>query len=1137
MSNRITFDHEVIGDSVYSSEHSNTYQSRKKATAWLSGVFLLCSSHSFANTNAYHFHLNVNHAQFEPVEVHHAQEDGSEPPHYLYETVYQATDIEPDKLFTHLPITNIEQINTELIERLPVVQRIEAYWQNGEMDKALSLARFSISENNIPLSIQILNRLATFRTLHSFQLLEDLLQQEQNVDLKLKIVEALSRTQAPLNHALPVWIAALTDKNNLIRRRVAKELGKLGHEAAVEPLLTLFQAHSSKLHASAAQALGQLGNQQAIEPLIALLNAPNSSIRENAVKALGKLRSDHAIEPLIGSLKDTSSSVHREAAYVLGLLKSETAIEPLIAWLKRSDLVHNRAAYALEHLGDQIVDPLIAQLNEPKPLVRLRAAQILGHLNHERAIKPLIALLNDPNPAVRRYVSEALGQLGHDKALQPLITLLKDADGSVRNSAVVGLGLLSHKKAIEPLLQLLNDPSPLVRQSVAKTLSQLGGNKSAQPLMTLLKDPEWSVRQQTAVALGELSHQSAIPLEPLIALLQSPDWFVRQRAAEVLGNLGPRTQIESVIKLLNDPNWAVRMTATDVLGKLGRVEAVQPLIALLQDANASVLEHATTAIGQLGDQKAVAPLINLLQHSIPSVRRHAAEALGQLGDEKAVIPLIALLNDKTVSASAAIALGNLGYQVATSPLLTLLNEPMPCVQVKVSEALKALGNGEGFLYTSIELLSESDKIADEAQQFALQAKQIKDFALKVNQVKAFALKEQLGSQPICQQIEGQEPELLYPASNVQLLVRQLEEDNFYLQMQTIESLGQIGRIHADKVVSALLSLVGHNDSLTLRQAVIKTLGKILASDGPPLSTDVMEKLSNTLITSLPLFLQPLTESNEQVKIAAIETLGQIGWVQAEPVILALLPLLATKNINIRKTVVQALGKIAGFESTLLSKELRENLLDTLANIAKNQQEVLAIRVAALNALGKMGSEAAAKVVIDVITQEIGPNKDSYRFAAFKALAYTHSEVALAFLKQQLTQLEGEKQAWREQRDEKKTWHYSHWETELGYAIAQIDPEASGIQLLSHHLANVRQGAWFGIAKVASVVLIQSLSQQRTQSDKAYFRHAAYQAIDNSLIYLELFGNSTDLQALATWLPRIADNAVRKRVEWTIAQLQ
>ena len=496
-----------------------------------------------------------------------------------------------------------------------------------------------------------------------------------------------------------------------------------------------------------------------------------------------------------------------------------------------------------------------------------------------------------------------------------------------------------------------------------------------------------------------------------------------------------------------------------------------------------------------------------------------------------------MLNDKTVSASAAIALGHLGYQVATEPLLTLLNEPMPCVQVKVSEALKALGNSEGFLYTSIELLSESKKIAPEAQQFALQAKQIKNFALKVNQVKDFALKEQFGSQSICQQIEGQKRKLLYPASNIQLLVRQLEEDNFYLQMQTIESLGQIGRIHADRVVSALLSLQAHDDSLTLRQAVVKTLGKIIASDGPPLSKDVMGKLSDTLITSLPLFLQPLTESNEQVKIAAIETLGQIGWVQAKPVVSALLPLLVTKNINIRKTVVQALGEIAGFDSMPLSKELRKNLLDVLANIAKNSQEVFAIHVATLNALGKMGSEAAAKLMINVITQETGPNKDSYRLAAFKALAYTHSEEALAFLKQQLTQLEGEKQAWREQRDEQKPWHHSHWETELGYAIAQIDPEVAGIQLLSHHLANVRQGAWFGIAKVASVRLIQGLSQQRTQSNKAHFRHAAYQAIDNSLIDLELFGNQSDLQALAAWLPKISDSSVRERVEWTIAQLK
>jgi hypothetical protein len=89
---------------------------------------------------------------------------------------------------------------------------------------------------------------------------------------------------------------------------------------------------------------------------------------------------------------------------------------------------------------------------------------------------------------------------------------------------------------------------------------------------------------------------------------------------------------------------------------------------------------------------------------------------------------------------------------------------------------------------------------------------------------------------------------------------------------------------------------------------------------------------------------------------------------------------------------------------------------------------------------------------------------------------------------------------------------SQWETDLGYAITQIDPESSGIALLKHELAQVRKGAWLAIGKVANVNIINELVKQRRESEpeQAHFRHATYRAIDNALITIEMQGNAQDL---------------------------
>jgi hypothetical protein len=130
---------------------------------------------------------------------------------------------------------------------------------------------------------------------------------------------------------------------------------------------------------------------------------------------------------------------------------------------------------------------------------------------------------------------------------------------------------------------------------------------------------------------------------------------------------------------------------------------------------------------------------------------------------------------------------------------------------------------------------------------------------------------------------------------------------------------------------------------------------------------------------------------------------------------------------------------------------------------------------------------------------------------------------------------------------------------LAYNIARIDPNQSGLRLLDHDLADVRQGAWQGLGKVGSVALIEGLRQKLKPSNQSwfqklwgsanpFFRHAAYRAIDHILLRLEAEGDSQDLERLKRLVPGQVnapcqqkespeEQGICRRVKWTIAQLE
>jgi HEAT repeat protein len=151
----------------------------------------------------------------------------------------------------------------------------------------------------------------------------------------------------------------------------------------------------------------------------------------------------------------TDPQVRQYAAYLLGKAKNPRAIQPLIESLADFDKhVREQAMLALSSIGKAAIGSLSEAMKEPKWETRYRAAEALGKIADEKAVRPLIAGLKDSRDHVRYMAAKSLHEIGDSDAIEPLIILLKDENVHVRTMAVHALRALGGKKVKAALMEL-----------------------------------------------------------------------------------------------------------------------------------------------------------------------------------------------------------------------------------------------------------------------------------------------------------------------------------------------------------------------------------------------------------------------------------------------------------------------------------------------------------------------------------------------------------------------------------------------------------------------------------------------------------------------------------------------------------
>ncbi len=172
---------------------------------------------------------------------------------------------------------------------------------------------------------------------------------------------------------------------------------------------------------------------------------------------------------------------------------------------------------------------------------------------------------------------------------------------------------------------------------------------------------------------------------------------MRARALLTAARLRSPAVTPEVIRLLGDPVPAVRRMAVFALGTTGDSLAVKPLIAATADSAVPVAAEAALALGRLGGRSAGDHLVKLLAPAgdrpgaaVSPLQAASAQALARIGDSTRAAAVVAVLTagrPPVVAASLLETLEKMPRQVPAGALTPHLAAPSPLVRARAARAL------------------------------------------------------------------------------------------------------------------------------------------------------------------------------------------------------------------------------------------------------------------------------------------------------------------------------------------------------------------------------------------------------------------------------------------------------------------
>ncbi|MEL6159215.1 MAG: HEAT repeat domain-containing protein [Cyanobacteria bacterium J06623_5] len=212
-------------------------------------------------------------------------------------------------------------------------------------------------------------------------------------------------------------------------------------------------------------------------------------------------------------------------------------------------------------------DVMLALLYHPDSQQRMLGARAFCEMDDLRAIPFLIGLLGDPCPLVRVSAANALGHNTSPTAVAPLIAQFhRDWNGYVRKGLIWALGNHQDARTIETLTDALQNDIASVRLWAASALGQ-----------TPKIDYDAMIKAMPALIAG--MRRDRMP-----AVRSNCAWAIGQICAELPSNVVYATAIDALIEAFaEDPELGVKEDARTAILSVGDSRGLQVIEEIEQD--------------------------------------------------------------------------------------------------------------------------------------------------------------------------------------------------------------------------------------------------------------------------------------------------------------------------------------------------------------------------------------------------------------------------------------------------------------------------------------------------------------------------------------------------------------------------
>jgi len=491
----------------------------------------------------------------------------------------------------------------------------------------------------------------------------------------------------------------------------------------------------------------------------------------------------------------------------------------------------------------------------------------------------------------------------------------------------------------------------------------------------LTRDKAWEIAQALRLGLGDqqIGEEATDQTSMIAALLNSPDAHVRANAARELKVLASKAPLSHeavcrLLALLKDRDEDVRHAAIRTLGATGSGDGVRALVAMLQEGDASDRTTVAEALGRTRSSEAVPGLLAALRDPYEDVQKAAATSLGKIGSATAVSGLLGILGkvDPSICVSNAAAKALIGIgrcAEATKGLLDLLNAPVMEVRDRAIQILGEFRSHEAVPHF-IGLLREED-IDCYTKEYLIEALGKTGTRESVEFLVGFLRSAGDG---YWQRLAGKALQRIGTTDAVSGLIGSLSNSNHSVRFTSVEILGESGEM---KSVPALLGRLDDPDPEVRRKAAW-ALGKIRSTAAIPGLLGLLRE----------------RESNQQVMVAIIEALGQIGSREGAS---AVARLLDSPESDIRYAARECLR--TGFRGLPRNPQTGEPLGGSTASEDVSRLVVFLdnadsyVRADAAVTLGQIGCSTAVQKLLT----KLDDDSAYVRFSVVGALGWIESE--------------------------------------------------------------------------------------------------------------------------------------------------